>query len=409
MVFFSVDFDPVGETIHGPVLDFFEGVNEVMDSTLNGSFKVGVYGTRNVCQVILDEGKAEGAFVAGMSTGFSGNMGFPMPEKWHYNQIVEVTESLGGTSIPVDHDVVSSRAAAIDLSGVVGPPVERDGSPSATGFDVVFEWICRAEVACEQAIKEADSILNPIKQWVVAVPEYLLHHLRVPEYWGNNYRGLWNLYTPQIDADKYAAAARRACENALASFSPAKPASNRDVAHWAVTMLGYRAWGIETAHDDYGLGDLGGWPLDLLQAWGVYDKLPAKPDLMSWMTTNLGSVNSSGFGYADVIADVDSWLIAKALKDSGGGTLSSSSRGLWRMTSAQRIRKFYADRFGSSESNIGAAFAKLVDGIDVGPIENFPVTVDFLRQAAGADNLPSQAQAETCGQAFGRVLAQLGA
>jgi peptidoglycan hydrolase-like protein with peptidoglycan-binding domain len=408
VVFFSVDYDPVGETIHGPVLDFFDGVNEVLDSALNGTFKPGVYGTRNVCQVILDEGKAEGAFVAGMSTGWSGNMGFPMPDQWHYNQIVEVTESLGGTSIAVDHDVVSSRARGIDLSGVVGPPAEQDSSYTDTGFDVVFEWVCRAEVACERAIKEADSFFNPVKQWVVAVPDYILHHLRVPEYWGGNDSGLWGLYTPQLDADDKAAQARAVSEQALTNLYPTKPGSRRDVAHWAATMLGYRTWGVDSARDDYCLGDLGGWPLDLLQAWGVYDRLTTKPDLMTWMTSNLGAVDSSGFGYSDVVADVDAWLIATALKASSGGTLSGASRSLLRMTPSQRIAKFYADRFGSSEANIGAAFAKVVDGIDVGPVTNFPLTVGKLQDASGAQNMPSPSQANTCGQALGRVLARLG-
>lgn len=407
LVFFSVDFDPVGETINGPVTDFFRGVGEVMGSMLNGAYKVGVYGTRNVCQVLLDAGRAEGAFVAGMSTGYSGNMGFPMPSQWHYNQIVEVSENLGGTSIGVDHDVVSSRASAVDLSTVVSPPVERDGSSTATGFDVVFEWICRAEVACERAISNADSLLNPLKAWKVAIPEHLLHWLRRPEYWGDaNYAGLWGKYTPQVDSSQGAAGARAASESALTAFSPAKPPSTRDVAHFAATALGYRTWGVPTTWDNYGLGDLGGWPLDLLQAWGDYDRLPVKPDLATWMTGNLGA-SGTKFSRTDIVADADAWLVTKALRDTTGSTLSGVGRRLWRMTSAQRVKKFYADRFGSSAENIATSFAKLVDGIDVGPVTNFPFTVDKLRQAANANHLPTQAQAKVCGRVFGQTLARL--
>ncbi len=79
------------------------------------------------------------------------------------------------------------------------------------------------------------------------------------------------------------------------------------------------------------------------------------------------------------------------------------------MTADQRIGKFYAERFGSSESNIATAFAKLADGIDVGPVDNFPFTVDKLREASGASRMPTEAEARTCGQAFGRVLGRLGA
>lgn len=405
LVFFSCDFDPVGETIRGPVLDFFEGVNEAMDSVLNGTYRVGVYGTRNVCQVMLDEGVAEGAFVAGMSTGWSGNMGFPMPSEWHYNQIVEVNENLGGTTIGIDHDVVSSRAQAVDLSSVVGPPIERDQSATETGFDVVFEWICKAEVACERAIKDAHTLLNPVQQWKVSVPHYILHHLRLSKYWGNDYKGYWRLYTPQTHPDDKEAQASAVSLAALAQMTTPLPASTRDVPHWAATLLGYRTWGIETDQTDYGLGDLGGWPLDLLQIWGDYTRLSTKPDLMTWMTANLGAKSeASAFGYRDLVADIDAWLVARAL---GGSTLSVASRDLLRLPANERIRKFYAERFGSSEVNIGNAFAKLVDGIDGGPV-NFPVTLGVLRAAADADGLPSPQQARTCGQALGRVLAQLG-
>lgn len=76
------------------------------------------------------------------------------------------------------------------------------------------------------------------------------------------------------------------------------------------------------------------------------------------------------------------------------------------MTSAQRIGRFHADRFGSSGTNIGTAFAKLVDGIDAGGV-NVPFTIDKLQQASGASTMPSEAQARTCGQALGAVLGRL--
>lgn len=408
LVFFSVDFDPIGETIDGPVMDFFRGVNDVMGSALNGTFKIGVYGTRNVCQTLLDAKQVEGAFVAGMSTGYSGNMGFPMPSGWHYNQIVEVTETLGGSSIGVDHDVVSSRAAAVDLSGVVSPPIERDGSSTATGFDVFFEWVCRAEVACERALVDGSTALTPLAPWKTRIPAYLLHWLRRPKYWGSNDSGMWGRYTPQYDENTSAGAARAACEDALNALSPAKPASTRDIAHFAATGMGYYTWGVPTTTSNYGLGDLGGWSLDLLQIWGDYDRLATKPDLATWMTSNIGAA-TGGFGLADVIADADAWLILKALTAGTGLTLSGVSRGLLMMTRSQRIKRFYADRFASSADNIATAFARLVDGIDIPSGINLDFTTDQLRQAANARVLPTQDQAKVCARAYGQVLGKLSA
>ena len=48
--------------------------------TLNNYYKIGVYGSRNVCIQVSDKRYATYSFVSGMSTGFSGNLGFPLPK-----------------------------------------------------------------------------------------------------------------------------------------------------------------------------------------------------------------------------------------------------------------------------------------------------------------------------------------
>lgn len=44
-MFFAVDYDPTGDSISGPVTDYFTGINASMDAQLLGKYKVGVYGT----------------------------------------------------------------------------------------------------------------------------------------------------------------------------------------------------------------------------------------------------------------------------------------------------------------------------------------------------------------------------
>ena len=405
IIFFAVDFDPFGETIYGPVVDYFNGVNNIMETALGTKFRVGVYGTRNVCQIVLENRKAKGAFVAGMSTGFSGNMGFPMPALWNYNQIIELQENLGGVLTGIDHVVVSSKAESVDLSSVVSPPVELEKpDESATGFDLAFEWIVRAEVGCELAINAASSLLYPITSYKAFIPEYILDWLRTPKYSGG---AMWPVYTPTVDANESSAMARAAARSALQGMSPAAPTSARDTAHWAATILGYINWGVPTSANEYGLGDLGGWPLDLLQVWGQYAALSVKPDLMTWMTSQIGA--DSAFGFDDVVADADAWLIAKAVKSNSGVPLSDLMRPLYKLTPGQRIKKYYAERFGSSEANVASAFKAVADGIDVGPVTNFPLTDLMLKQAASASVLPTQIEADTCGRAYARVMQQLSA
>ena len=60
---------------------------------------------------MIDRGLAVAAYVSGMSTGYSGNMGFPMPREWHYNQIIELTDDLGSTTI--DHVANADRKSVV--------------------------------------------------------------------------------------------------------------------------------------------------------------------------------------------------------------------------------------------------------------------------------------------------------
>ncbi|GAA3541069.1 glycoside hydrolase domain-containing protein [Kribbella ginsengisoli] len=408
LVFFSVDFDALGETIHGPVADYFQGVNDAFETSLSMHLRVGVYGTRNVCSIIIDDKQlAEGAFVAGMSTGFSGNMGFPMPAKWHYNQIVEIDNNFPGSRpFGIDKDVVSNRATPINLSSVVSPPIERDGSASPTGFDAFFEWVCRAEIACERALIEGSTPGQDIKQFAHRIHDYIAHWMQKPRYWGG---ALWPVYTATQD-DGLEVLARSACEAELGRLSPNKPATARDFEHFAATLRGYTNWGVSTAKDDYSYGDLGGWPLDLLQVWGSYDrdrKTDPGLDLAQYLTARIGvPKGAGGFEWADVVADCDAYLIGRPIVEHSQG-LSAASREVLKLGAGARVAKFYADRFDRSEANVIAAFSKVADGIDlIG--HNFPVTDFLLLQAAGADSLPTPEEARICGQVFARMLAAQG-
>lgn len=414
LVFFAVDFDALGEAIRGPVADYFRGVADAFETSLTADLKVGIYGTRNVCSIIIDEEElAEAAFVAGMSTGFSGNMGFPMPAQWHYNQIVEIQTQFPGSdrSIGIDKDVVSAKARPVDLSSVVSPPVERDNSPSATGFDAFFEWLVRAEVACERGLVQSSTVFNNLKPFAVSIPDYVAHWLQRPAYWGEGDGALWPTYTPTADQGSTAVLARMAAEEELGRLSPNKPASTRDIAHYAATLRGYTVWGIPSAGNDYGFGDLGGWPLDLLQVWGSYARArQASPglDQRQYLVERIGVAGGGGgFDWSDVVADCDAYLVARSMKENNGLSMSGALRGLLKLTDKQRVAKFYNDRFGRSESNVIDAFGKLADGIDVGGV-NFPVTNGLLLRAANADALPNAAEARICGEVFARLMAAQG-
>lgn len=51
-------------------------------------YSPGIYGTRNVC-LHGEELGMKYSFVADMSYGWSGNLGFKMPQNWAFDQLVE--------------------------------------------------------------------------------------------------------------------------------------------------------------------------------------------------------------------------------------------------------------------------------------------------------------------------------
>lgn len=147
----------------------------------------------------------------------------------------------------------------------------------------------------------------------------------------------------------------------------------------------------------------GGWPLDLLQIWGSYRREESKSDLTTWARTHIGSMSDGkGFGYDDVLADADAYLIMRHLsKTSSVHALSSTMRSVFTDDATGRIARFYDERFGRDPINCISAFQSLADGIDVG-IKN--IGKSKLCEAAGTDRLPSPVEAAALAEAFASFL-----
>ena len=145
--------------------------------------------------------------------------------------------------------------------------------------------------------------------------------------------------------------------------------------------------------------------LDLLQAFGVWYGISPQPALDTWMTANIGTTDSSGFGFNDLVADADAWLVAKAMAGVSRPVLSDAMRGVYKLTPTQRLAKFYTERFARSADKVAAHFQQLVDGIDLGTIP-IPFSTYLLLLAADTDVLPTQQQADTCGRAVAAFLAR---
>lgn len=132
IVFFAVDMDPLDMQIQSHIIPYFEALNEEFDC----SYKIGIYGTRNVCSQVCAKGLAVTSFVSDMSTGFSGNMGFKMPPNWTYDQFSETSM---GSDWAIDKDAYSGKYPPVNrlnLYRYTQPekPVITSDTPSITSI-----------------------------------------------------------------------------------------------------------------------------------------------------------------------------------------------------------------------------------------------------------------------------------
>lgn len=216
------------------------------------------------------------------------------------------------------------------------------------------------------------------------------------------------MYTPELPLPAELESARVICASECSDQPTIKGTlPRRDVAHMAATALGYLTWGVEEDHSNYGLGDLGGWTLDLLQIWGNFRREAPTDDLATWLRQHLGHVSDGqGFGYEDVLADADAWLIARHMKNHPSETsLSEAMGGTFASSENNRIKRFYRDRFGASADNLVAAFQGIANGIDNWVFDILPLDKDQLLKASGADRLPNRNEIDTLARAYAAFLA----
>ena len=96
-IYFAVDFDCYDYQMKSFIVPYFKKLNLVFDSeTNNKKYKVGIYAPRYICSYISKKGLAEYSFVADMSSGYSCNLGYPIPKNWAFDQFFEFNVNNGG-------------------------------------------------------------------------------------------------------------------------------------------------------------------------------------------------------------------------------------------------------------------------------------------------------------------------
>lgn len=122
-IYFAVDFDAYDYEVTDKIIPYFQEIKSAFTKMQTFStapkYEIGVYGPRNICIRTSEAGLTKYSFVANMSTGFSGNLGYPMPNNWAFDQFYEGTIGSGSGSIGIDKDGYSGRDSG---ASNVNPP-----------------------------------------------------------------------------------------------------------------------------------------------------------------------------------------------------------------------------------------------------------------------------------------------
>lgn len=107
-IYFAVDYDYMEGEVWSRVVPHFEGIFNYM-SQAGHPYNIGIYSARNTCGIVSAQGLASSSFVSDMSTGYSGNLGYPLPSNWAFDQVLEYTLNASDGSFGVDKNAVSGR------------------------------------------------------------------------------------------------------------------------------------------------------------------------------------------------------------------------------------------------------------------------------------------------------------
>ncbi|MBC2315890.1 DUF1906 domain-containing protein [Listeria booriae] len=129
-IYFAVDLDAYDYQITDLIIPYFQNLRAAFkQNQALRSYQIGVYGARNVCSRLKNAGLVDNVFVADMSTGFSGNLGFPMPDDWAFDQYFEM--SIGTGNGKLDIDKVTYSGVDKGVSTVTPPPASETPNSAA--------------------------------------------------------------------------------------------------------------------------------------------------------------------------------------------------------------------------------------------------------------------------------------
>lgn len=340
VIFFAVDFDATQYQIDNAIIPYFRGVAAGLASR-GKRYVHGVYGSRNVCINVTEQTFARYSFVSGMSSGFSGNLGFTLPNNWAFNQIQEIAVVNGADSFDLDRDVWRSNSYMGESS------VNASANPAGDFIDYISDLYGLAVVYGGS---------RPPSQLVM---EYIRHY----EYGGKDLLNQigWNILIGDFD-EGFVTYVENEGMHIMPSFTD--PYSGYDIGaeHLMATANSYllnpTSPGFSLASD----GDIGGWAGDLMtfySDWRNGDEEYGSTLQLCHDRLAVPGVNST-FGFTDLVEDADGFLIARAVAN--GDSIVDAVKDLYNNGGGlHRFGNFCDFRWGSSANCYSAALSALLD------------------------------------------------
>ncbi|MER5433734.1 glycoside hydrolase domain-containing protein [Streptomyces sp. NPDC002588] len=301
-IYFAVDYDAQQWEIDGQpvgVIAYFNGVVAGLASRGKKYFH-GVYGSRNVCANVTKRTGARFSFVSGMSWGFSGNLGYPLPSNWAMNQIKEFQVVNGSDTFDLDRDVWRR--------GTYAEPAVGSVNSSAGPADSFIAYVQRVyDLAV--AYKAANDVGTDASRLV-------MEHIRHRKYQGLTWWWLAGAYDG--DFVEYCDSRGAGVPDSY-SFTDPVTGYNLDAAHLMATANGFLVASDPDDKGDATGGDVAGWGGDIMTFWADWrnsEEQYASPGAFCQAKLAVPGTVSS-FSFTDMIEDVDGYLLAKHVAAGG--------------------------------------------------------------------------------------------
>lgn len=338
VIYFAVDFDATEPVIESNIIPHFQGIQRTLSQL--GDYRVGIYGSRNVSIKVSDRGLAVRSFVSGMSTGFSGNLGFPLPSNWAFDQISTISVGSGSSMFYIDNNIKSGR----DLG--------------ADNVSQQENTLNKAFIENLEKVSNIATIYTGLLEGKPSAEELVSHYYR-----SITYNGLeWDVVAGEIEYDFIEWVNNEGVQRERNIVDP-ETLMDLSTDHLFAAINGIIVEGRELPEpDSVTIGDGAGWMGDLVTTMVDYrDHNSEYSSAYELAMDYIAATKVSGyFNLNDYIEDIDGWNIAYQIKTSNK-SIVEIFRDYYTIGYKTRYSTFLNTRHGGSFDNAESAAKAVFD------------------------------------------------